>query len=574
MSACQFTLFDTPLPLVLDDLDGSELDVFFATGIVNPFGPTLSVVAAAGKTAVGNELPIVEIMLNPFSQNVLQIGKMLVGSEWRPTVDLAPLIERDYGSCPTIVLVSNHVSDCDRPDLVAQILASYGDQVKNVAQMVKKYLGDPWARVSEELRQPQHDPDERSGATSAKELAAIVLSSEHFVPELQALLYAWHGSIEETIIAEQVKRFAMSQEEFKAFFFDRVFPAIWVPKAEEIPELPPLITQPEKLELNSLEDITNILDGKEWESFSEEKLVTLLRAVLFIYGQQGDTAYIGSLSGMYRRLLDLGADEDTRLMIHKEMFDLVESDKVHPIVFLPFLVEDPSRHIASTAAIDFVSMSGYVNGEIYAFTELPHLFQNKSLANRGAVFGGLVAMGDSRTIEFANSVRNQLDSEEVRVAAEVHTPFPQHRAIQFWLRWAKELVNSPLEEDQKKFGSVASALILTLNHDAVGQISEGDRNYPCHKSDQPIIRKRTWNREDYAKEIAADLYWLESQEDAPSLFSDVLRHWGLMPGAPVDKQFMNDKPSENVRLRDLSADPVAQDSKGFLSKLFGGRKQG
>ena len=56
MSACQFTLFDTPLPLALEDLDGSELDVFFATGIVNPFGPTLSVVAAAGKTAEGGDL--------------------------------------------------------------------------------------------------------------------------------------------------------------------------------------------------------------------------------------------------------------------------------------------------------------------------------------------------------------------------------------------------------------------------------------------------------------------------------------------------------------------------------------
>jgi hypothetical protein len=80
---------------------------------------------------------------------------------------------------------------------------------------------------------------------------------------------------------------------------------------------------------------------------------------------------------------------------------------------------------------------------------------------------------------------------------------------------------------------------------------------------------RSWPRDEYAEEIAADLYWVESKEDAPSLFSDVLRTWGLMPGAAVDKQFITDKPSENKRLRDLSPDSPEKGGKGFLSRLFG-----
>jgi hypothetical protein len=75
------------------------------------------VVAAAGKPSEGRELPVVEIMLNPFSQRVLQIGKMLVGSEWTPANDLKPLIQRDYGGCPTVVLISNQVTDGVRFDL-------------------------------------------------------------------------------------------------------------------------------------------------------------------------------------------------------------------------------------------------------------------------------------------------------------------------------------------------------------------------------------------------------------------------------------------------------------------------
>ena len=53
MAACEISLFDEPTPLGLNDLDGSPLDVFFATGVVNPFGPTLSVVAAAGEPSEG-----------------------------------------------------------------------------------------------------------------------------------------------------------------------------------------------------------------------------------------------------------------------------------------------------------------------------------------------------------------------------------------------------------------------------------------------------------------------------------------------------------------------------------------
>ncbi len=574
MSACEISLFNEPAPLSLDDLDGSQLGIFFAVGIVNPYGPTLSLVAAAGMPAEGIKLPVIEIMLNPFSQRVLQIGSMLVGSEWPPANDLAPLILRDYGSCPTMVLISNQVTDTARFDLVTQILESYGDQVKAVRQSVRTHFGDPWTRVSEEMRGIKHASDDESVGDAARDLASLLLSSKHFKPEFQAFAAAWHGSIESTGINDQMKLSAMNSEAFKSFFFEKVLPSVWVPEIEEDEVAPPTVRKPEKLEVNSLEDITAILDSGEWQSFPEEKLVSLLRTVLFIYGQQGETAYIRHLSEIYERLLTLGVDEDTRLMIEGEMVSLVEVGKVHPVVFLPFLVEDPSQQVASKAVIDFVSMSDVVNGELYAFTELRHLFENKRLANRGAVFGGLVAMGDSQSIGFATDLRGQLDSEEVRAAARVHTPFPQRKAIQFWLQWAKELVLSQADEDQRNFGSAASALILTLNQAATDQISEGDRNYPCHKSDQPILGMRYWSRDEYAREIAADLYWVESKEDAPSLFSDVLRTWGLMPGATVDKQFISDRPSENKRLRDLSPDSPVKDNKGFLSRLFGSRKGG
>ena len=204
MSACQISLFDEPTQLSLDDLDGSALDVFFATGIVNPFGPTLSVVAAAGEPAEKRELPVVEIMLNPFKQQVLQIGKMLVGSEWTPADDLKPLIQRDYGGCPTMVLISNQVTDSVRFELATQILETHGDRIRVVTEAVKKHFGDPWTRVSEEMRGAEYDTDDRPTAEVAQELTSILLTSEHFKPEFQAFAAAWHGSIENSKITSRV----------------------------------------------------------------------------------------------------------------------------------------------------------------------------------------------------------------------------------------------------------------------------------------------------------------------------------------------------------------------------------
>jgi hypothetical protein len=572
MSTCQISLLYSPRALDLDDLDGSPLDVFFATGIVNPFGPTLTVVAAVGVADLGKEIPVVEIMLNPFRQEVLQIGTMLVGTEWHPEDDLAPLIERDYGGCPTLVLVTNKVSQSTRIDLTRQIFESYGSKIKSVAKAVETHLGDPWARVDREIRGSDFDIDDVSVHDTAMNLASLVLSVEHIVPELQAMLAAWQGSIEKTGVSDQLKWSSMSHEHFRTFIVDRVFPTIWLPeiKRQTIPQ--PELKAPEKLEWNSIDDITQILNTKEWQRFSEEKLVSLLRLVLYMYGSTGASEFIEPLSGIYKRLLHLGADEDTRLMIEAEMVSLVQGGKVHALVFLPFLIEDPSQQVASKAVIDFVSMSEIANGALYAFTELRMLIESKSLTNRGAVFGGLVAIGDSQSVKFASELRGLLDSTEVKIAARVHTPFPQHKAIQFWLQWAKELVYSQKAEDQKNFGSAASALILVLTQSSSGEIIESDRNYPCHKSDPPTLRLRTWSREEYAEFIAPDLYWLESQEDSPSLFSDVLRHWGLMPRASVDKQFIGDSPALNKRLRDLSETEPAKDGGGFLSRLFGKRR--
>ena len=573
MSApCSVQMYAEPITSSLEDLDGADLDIFYALVIVNPLGPTLTFVASVGKATLNATLPLVKVMLNPFSQTVEQVGSFTVGDTWNPQRDFEPLVALDYGSCPTLIFASNQIREESRQQLIQQIFRRFEDDVVRVASSVQRHLGDPWNRVSEAMAGGA-DGEEFSDLDSAAAYLADVVASEiHVRAELQALFYAWSGSIEKTGISSRMKDKALSSDEFKRFLFRKIVPSVWLPEFSDDSEKEPEIRKPERLKIESLEDVENILASGEWKTFTEQQLVDLLRVLFYCYGTEGDTSYVSKISGVYKHAVSEGMDADTRMLLEGEMVGLVEAGKVLPVVFLPFLVLDEDVPITTKAAIDFVSSSGYVNGELYAFGELKNLFSHSTLANRAAVFGALVAMGDEEVMAFLDELKPQLNAEEVRQAARIHTQFPQHRAIQYWLRWAKELVSSSTGDDQRHFGSCASALVLVLEYDRVGRVSAGKRNFPCHKSPQAITIERVWSIDEYAEILAPELYAIEAAESAPRLFSDVLRKWGLKPRAELLEQFIPDSRMRQLPekpLRDLGPKTTAPVGGGFLARLFG-----
>ena len=570
---CSIEMYTKPLETSLSDLDGADLDVFFAHMIVNPFGPTMTFVAAAGKPQVGQALPLLKVMLNPFSQYVHQIGRFWVGEEWSPVRDFDPLLELDYGSCPTLILISNQIEEDIRKELASKLFASFDEDVARVCRSVEKHFGDPWTRVSEAMSGGNDDYEEISPEDAGVQMSEAVFNEEHVKPELSAFFYAWNGSIEQSGIADQLKKIAMSSAAFKDFFFERIAPTVWLPAYSEAPEKEPEVKRPVKLKIESLEQLNELMASEQWRDFEDDRLVDLLRVLFFGYGYDGTTSHVPNISKVYKHAIAKGIDSDTRAMLEAEIVELVDSGKLLPVVFLPFLVLDDSVPITTKAAIDFVSSSDYLNGELYAFTELRNLFTHSTLANRAAVFGALVAMGDQEVLKFLEELRPMLSTEEVRQAARVHTQFPQHHAIQFWLQWAKQLVNSSNDDDQRTFGSCASALILVLEHDIVGRVSAGKRNFPCQKSPLAITVEQEWSLDEYAETLAPELYAIEAAEAAPRLFSDVLRKWGLKPRAPVMDQFLPEpgRDSETFRsLRDPEAKPDLESrKKSFIEKIFG-----
>jgi hypothetical protein len=575
---CSIELYDKPVSTSLEDLDGSPLDIFYALGIVNPFGPTLTFVAAAGNPSPGTALPLVKVMLNPFSQTVEQVGRFKVGDTWNPMRDLEPLVELDYGSCPTLLFITNRVDAETRGQLAAKLLSSFGDEAVQVWDSVERHYGDPWSRVSESMSGGSGEREGLDPQDAAEHLAEALFDPLHVRPELQAFFYAWKGSIQETGISKQLKALAMELEEFQEFFFDRVVPGVWLPDLSESDEsesdarTEPKAKPPERLQLESLDDLERIVSSGEWKDCGEERLLDLLRALFFVYGASSDTARVQAIGTIYRHAVASGMDADTRMLLENEMGQLIDADKVGPVVFIPFLVLEDEMSIVTKATIDFLSSSGYVKDELYAITEIRNLFKHAAIADRGGVFGALVTIGDQEVLELAQELKPLLTTEEVRRAARVHTAFPQHHAIQFWLGWCKELVQSPAHEDQAKFGACASALILVLEQAQVNKVSAGKRNFPCQNSVPPITIEREWTTEQYAELLASDLYRLESMETAPRIFSNVLHNWGLLPQALITEQFIppaNSRKQPDKPLRDLSPRSKTKPPRGFLSRLFG-----
>jgi hypothetical protein len=192
------------------------LKTLFAWGIVNPFGPTLTAVATDGIIfAPGRKLPIVYVMLNPFQQEVQIVGEACIGQTWNALRDLPPLFGVRLGSCPTLLLPSSHREADEDVELYANLLSHFDDG-SNVLEKVRRFPGDPWNRVKDDVDQSQDimvkgiqrmrnglddggDPEasgRRLSPGEARELASNLLQPRNLKAELQAFMYAWHGSIE------------------------------------------------------------------------------------------------------------------------------------------------------------------------------------------------------------------------------------------------------------------------------------------------------------------------------------------------------------------------------------------
>jgi hypothetical protein len=237
----QIGLFRKPRSTPLDRVLAEPATALLVVGIVNPMGPTLTAVIVPGKLKAGNKLSVIQLMLNPFSQEAATVGQLVLGSKWRPSAIIRPLFGLPFGSCPTLLLPSIHLDANHSLSLHAEFLQGFED-ARDVLQRVSQYLGNPWDRVSQEMNSAFAGVEKSAGGArfaplngdEATELAGLLLSEQHAKPELQSFLYAWGGSIkfrrEQGLPA--MADAAMSLETFQDIFL-RITHGCRVPEIDE-----------------------------------------------------------------------------------------------------------------------------------------------------------------------------------------------------------------------------------------------------------------------------------------------------------------------------------------------------
>jgi hypothetical protein len=235
----EFTLrlWDNPVETSFDNVGTDEgLKTLFAWGIVNSYGPTLTVVATDGILFVpGRKLPIVYLRFNPFTQETMIIGEACIGRRLTATPDLAPLSGVRLGGCPTLLLPSISREPDEDVELYANFLTLFDDGSR-VFEEVRRFPSDPWNRVQEEMDKsfnimasalkkdglgPQVPTGRRLTQEEARELASHLLEPKNLRAELDAFMYAWQGSIklQESLGLQFLAKPALTLDEFAKQFF-------------------------------------------------------------------------------------------------------------------------------------------------------------------------------------------------------------------------------------------------------------------------------------------------------------------------------------------------------------------
>ena len=211
--------FDTPQPVPLDRLLDEQVTALIVAGIVNPMGPTLTAVVALGSLGADKRLPVIHMILNPFSQEAWEVGELALGKSWTISEVIPAVFSLPFGSCPTLLLSSGHLNATDRLRLHAEFLRGFPG-ANRVLTGVRRYLGKPFERVSSEMNGPASGGSEPLNDTEASELAELLSSEQHWKQEVVAFFYAWDGAIDfqRTRGMPALAATAMSSDTFKRLF--------------------------------------------------------------------------------------------------------------------------------------------------------------------------------------------------------------------------------------------------------------------------------------------------------------------------------------------------------------------
>jgi hypothetical protein len=247
------------------------------------------------------------------------------------------------------------------------------------------------------------------------------------------------------------------------------------------------------------------------------------------------------LRRFYRGFIML-ASEEHRWALYQYIKGFVENTSfVSTSACLPFICDDNSLQIVSTAVIDYVSLGRILDGDPMTHVKgIIELIEGSALRSEGAAFGGLLSLGDRRVCKLLLPLRDGLARRAVDDVAKSNTGLMSAATVDFYLDWLEAIGGS----NDDLYGAVASGLVLHRRVRLVDLVTTGERPFPI-----TALTPEVWNAiskpiplAEYTQRIAPRLYALERSEAPPRIMRFVLTEWGLEPRSD---------PSEAARLPTL-----------------------
>lgn len=252
----------------------------------------------------------------------------------------------------------------------------------------------------------------------------------------------------------------------------------------------------------------------------------LLLGELTLYGQTEDFTMIGALRLHYEALVEHGAP-GTRSAVYERLLDGVLNGGLNACVFLPFIGCEPEALLASRAVIDYcMTIPGPQDPPETGMRIVGRILDRGQVANLGAAFGGLLALGDRRAHRALLGLRDELEPGELDQLVRIRTGFLSAATIEFYLDWMEERRR---DFDDRTFGALAAGMVNQIRAAHVPMVMTGQRAIPPgslpHAAEEKL---EAWiPLADYAREIEPRLRALDAAEPEPKVMPMVLDAWGL-----------------------------------------------
>ena len=288
--------------------------------------------------------------------------------------------------------------------------------------------------------------------------------------------------------------------------------------------------------MNKMDEILSGLFNDDYiGSLRAEELVEFVTGVQIVYGIKNDPELVPRLTSLYQTFMEL-IEAERRRAVGQRVARAMKDKMTSMNALIPFLLVDEDRGVVSTATID-LAMIGYPSdSDPLGWPRwLVDQVKMRVPANVGAMFGGLVSLGDARVNSLLMEARTSLSSEEVGEAARCVTGFGQIGTVEFWLDWLEECSGT---QDDAIWRNAASALVNLVNSLQSPYFLDAERNfgYPWNEGCEPMEVYGQMSVVEVAERYSSRMYALEASEPPPKVMSKVLESYGLPPRANPDDQ--------------------------------------